>query len=108
MLNILPATMPVLSQKLNIIVQNLERLLRALWEIGFIDYDKNKDLWQLSSKGKCFKKYHFCLKQQQCGQGLPLKRIGLKIADILSRSQYLHLNLLRRKKHQKDRKIAFY
>lgn len=76
LLNILPATMPVLSQKLNIIVPNLERLLRALWEIGFIDYDKNKDLWQLSSKVSVLRKYHFCLKQQQCGQGLPLKRIG--------------------------------
>ncbi|EAL58084.1 conserved hypothetical protein [Wolbachia endosymbiont of Drosophila ananassae] len=104
MLNILPATMPVLSQKLNIIVPNLERLLRALWEIGFIDYDKNKDLWQLSSKGKCFKEIPFLPKAAAMWARVAAEKNWLKIADILRQESILHLNLLRRKKHQKTGK----
>ena len=76
LLNILPATTKLLSKKLSIIESNLQRLLRALWEIELIVYNQNKDLWQLSIKGAFLKDSSFCLKQQKCGRELLMKKIG--------------------------------
>ncbi|WP_375315810.1 WG repeat-containing protein [Wolbachia endosymbiont (group A) of Colletes cunicularius] len=108
LLNILPATMPVLSKKLNIIVPNLERLLRALWEIGFIDYDKNKYLWQLSSKGKCFKEIPFLPKAATMWARVAAEKNWLKIADILKQKSISSFESFKEREASEDKKIAFY
>lgn len=48
----LPATDEYLAQKLAIPVDNLKRLLRALWEMKLIDFDLQDCLWSVTEKGK--------------------------------------------------------
>ncbi len=108
LLNILPATTPVLSKKLNIIVPNLERLLRALWEIGFIDYDKDEDLWKLSSKGKCFKEIPFLPKAATMWARVAAEKNWLKIADILKQKSISSFESFKEREASEDKKIAFY
>ncbi|MAP23923.1 MAG: hypothetical protein CMM87_00090 [Rickettsiales bacterium] len=48
--NILPATSLSLSQFLNVPQNHIHRLMRGLWELGYVEYMDKK--WQITNKGK--------------------------------------------------------
>ncbi|WP_341808375.1 WG repeat-containing protein [Wolbachia endosymbiont (group E) of Neria commutata] len=108
LLNILPATIQVLSQKLNIVASNLERLLRALWTIAFIDYDKDNDLWQLSSKGKFFKEIPFLSNAAIMWARVAAEKNWLQISDILRQKSISSFESFKEKETSESRKIKFY
>lgn len=108
LLNILPATISVLSQQLNIIETNLERLLRALWEIDLLDYDQNKQLWQLSVKGKFLKNTPFLSKAATMWARVAAERNWLKITDMLKQKSISSFPSFKEKETSKNRKIEFY
>lgn len=58
-LHFLPATSEELSIKTKIPKDNLVRLLRALWEIGFLAFNQNKDQWELTDKSKTIQSIPF-------------------------------------------------
>jgi hypothetical protein len=48
--NILPATSPSLSQSLKVPQNYIHRLMRGLWELGYVEFTNQK--WQITNKGK--------------------------------------------------------
>lgn len=108
LLSVLPATTQVLSQRLSITVPNLERLLRALWEIEFVYYDKNQCLWQLSSKGKCFKEIPFLPQAAIMWARVAAEKNWLKITDILRQEQIPSFKSFKEKETSEDMQAAFY
>ncbi len=108
LLNILPATISVLSKQLNITEANLERLLRALWEIELLDYDQNKHLWQLSAKGEFLKNTPFLSKAATMWARVAAERNWLKITDMLKQKSISSFPSFKEKETSKNRKIKFY
>lgn len=58
-LHFLPATSEELSIKTKIPKDNLVRLLRALWETGFLTFNQSKDHWELTDKSKTIQSIPF-------------------------------------------------
>lgn len=50
--NHLPAGLLDLSKKIKVPKNNLNRILRALWEMNLITYDVKKEIWNLAEKGR--------------------------------------------------------
>ncbi|MBD0391643.1 hypothetical protein IC220_04155 [Wolbachia endosymbiont of Pentalonia nigronervosa] len=106
--SILPATTKVLSKRLSITIPNLERLLRALWEIEFVDYNKKQNLWQLSSKGKCFKEIPFLSKAAVMWARVAVEKNWLRITDVLRQEQIPSFKSFKEKETSENKQIAFY
>ncbi|MFV9896549.1 WG repeat-containing protein [Rickettsia conorii] len=83
LLNILPATTELLSKQLGIIEPNLQRLLRALWEIELISYNQNKNLWQVLPKGELLKNSPFLPQATKMWVRVATEKNWLKITDLL-------------------------
>ncbi|EER20834.1 MULTISPECIES: WG repeat-containing protein [spotted fever group] len=83
LLNILPATTELLSKQLGIIEPNLQRLLRALWEIELISYNQNKDLWQVLPKGEFLKNSSFLPQATKMWARVATEKNWLKITGLL-------------------------
>lgn len=48
----MPSSIATLKDKIHIPEVNLNRILKALWELNLITYDKQKNIWDLTEKGK--------------------------------------------------------
>lgn len=108
LLNILPVTTKLLSEQLNIIESNLQRLLRALWDIGLIDYDQNKDLWQLSPKGEFLKKTPFLSKSATMWARVASEENWLKIIDLLKQKTISSFPSFKERETSDEIKTKFY
>ncbi len=108
LLNILPATLAVLSQQLNMVPANLARLLRALWEIELLDYDQSKNLWQLSVKGRFFKNTPFLSKAAIMWARVAAEQNWLKITDMLNQQSISSFPSFKEKETSQSRRVEFY
>ncbi|AWN81621.1 WG repeat-containing protein [Candidatus Cardinium hertigii] len=79
----LPCTTTDLAQQLNIAEENIERLLRAMWEIGWVTYEPSKTIWQLATKGSCFKNIPFLAKAATLWAQVAAAANWLKLPDLL-------------------------
>ena len=82
-LHLLPSTSEELSIKTRIPKDNLVRLLRALWEIGFIAFNQNKSLWELTDKSKTIQSTPFLSKAIKMWSQVVSLDKWLKINTIL-------------------------
>ncbi len=108
LLNILPATTELLSKKLGIIESNLQRLLRALWEIELIVYNHNKDLWQLSVKGEFLKDSSFLPQAAKMWARVVTEKNWLKITDLLKQKAIYSFSSFKEQETSLKTKTEFY
>jgi hypothetical protein len=66
-----------------LIEANLQRLLRGLWEVELIDYNQNKDLWQISTKGEFLKNNAFLPQAAEMWARVAAEKNWLNIVDLL-------------------------
>lgn len=108
LLNILPTTSKLLSAQLNIMPLSLQRLLRALWEIGLIDYEPNKDLWQLTLKGEALKNSTFLPQAARMWARVAAEKNWLKITNLLKQETISSFPSFKEQEPSEEVKIEFY
>jgi hypothetical protein len=108
LLNILPATTKLLSRQLNMIEANLQRLLRALWEVELIDYNQNKDLWQISTKGEFLKNNAFLPQATEMWARVAAEKNWLNIVDLLKQKTITSFPSFKEKETSEEIRTKFY
>lgn len=108
LLNILPATTELLSKQLGIIETNLQRLLKALWEIDLIVYNQKKDLWQTSAKGEFLKHNSFLPQAAKMWARVAAEKNWLKITDLLKQKTIYSFPSFKEQETSLKTKTEFY
>lgn len=86
-LELLPDNLVSLTKKLGVNQHNLQRFLRALWEIKLISYDNNKDIWKLIEKGQFFIDSPFIIKAAKMWGRVIAEENWLKIPKLLNQHE---------------------
>ena len=100
-LELLPTNIVSLAKKLEVNQHNLQRFLRALWEIKLIYYDKSEDIWQLTEKGQFFIDNPFMIKAAKMWGKVISEKNWLKIPELLKQKEILsHLSFKEKEKSE--------
>lgn len=108
LLNILPATTELLSERLGMIEANLQRLLRALWEVELIDYNQSKGLWLLSTKGEFLKDSTFLPQAVKMWARVAAEKNWLNIANLLNKKTISSFLSFKEKEVSEEVRTKFY
>lgn len=107
-LELLPANIVSLAKRLEVNQHNLQRFLRALWEINLIYYDKSKDIWQLTEKGQFFIDNPFMIKAAKMWGRVISEENWLKIPELLNQKEILSHLSFKEKEKSEDIKTDLY
>ena len=87
---------------------NLQRLLRALWEVELIDYNQNKDLWQISTKGEFLKNNAFLPQAAEMWARVAAEKNWLNIVELLKQKTISSFPSFKEKDTSEDIRTKFY
>ncbi|MDD9139642.1 MAG: WG repeat-containing protein [Candidatus Cardinium sp.] len=104
----LPCTTAALAQQLTMAEESIERLLRALWEIGWITYEPTKAIWQLTTKGHSFKTIPFLAKAATLWGQVAAAANWLKLPDLLRQSSITSFPSFKEKERSIKKKKQYY
>ena len=107
-LELLPANIISLVKRLEVNQHNLQRFLRALWEINLIYYDKSEDIWQLTEKGQIFIDNPFMIKAAKMWGRVIGEENWLKIPELLNKKEILSHLSFKEKEKSEDIKTDLY
>lgn len=86
-LQLLPLSTSSLAKKLKANHDHLNRFLRALWEIKFIKYDKEENIWKLEPKGQFFIDNSFMVKAAKMWGRVIAEENWLKIPELIKQKE---------------------
>ncbi len=108
LLEALPQKIGILCEILNINEQNLQRILRALWEIKLITYDKTNEKWQATTKGQFLLDNPFMFKAVKMWSKVIIEKNWLKIPELLRKTYINSFPTFKEREPFKDLHIEFY
>lgn len=104
----LPAATAVLAAQLGVRQENLIRLLRALWEMGWLHYDSHSAIWQLAEKGHFFTSRPFLAQASAMWAKVATLKNWLKLADLIKQPMRSSFPSFKEKENVKKKKIQYY